>query len=101
MRLQLPHWPRRNDTKHHPVDRHLRGGSYIAVLYSTGSESLAARIGQGSVAAHAALLTAGLLLWVGYGLLKGDRVIVTANSVGATLSANVLIFKIRDLRSGS
>jgi MtN3 and saliva related transmembrane protein len=46
------------------------------------------------------VLTAGLLLWVSYGLLKSDWVIVVANSVGATLSASVLIFKIRDIRSG-
>jgi MtN3 and saliva related transmembrane protein len=45
-------------------------------------------------------LTTGLLLWIGYGVLKGDWVIVAANSVGATLSASVLIFKIRDLRAG-
>ena len=45
-------------------------------------------------------LTSGLLLWIGYGLLKGDWVIVAANSVGAALSASVLIFKIRDLRAG-
>jgi MtN3 and saliva related transmembrane protein len=47
------------------------------------------------------VLTAGLLLWVGYGLLKTDWVIVAANSVGAALSASVLAFKIRDLRSRS
>jgi MtN3 and saliva related transmembrane protein len=46
------------------------------------------------------VLTSGLLLWVGYGLLKSDWVIVAANSVGALLSASVLIFKIRDMRSG-
>jgi MtN3 and saliva related transmembrane protein len=46
------------------------------------------------------VLTAGLLLWVGYGLLKGDWVIVAANGVGGALSASVLAFKIRDLRSG-
>jgi len=46
------------------------------------------------------VLTSGLLLWVGYGLLKSDWVIVAANSVGAILSASVLAFKIRDLRSG-
>lgn len=45
------------------------------------------------------VLTTGLLLWIGYGLLKSDWVIVAANSVGATLSACVLAFKIRDLRS--
>jgi MtN3 and saliva related transmembrane protein len=46
------------------------------------------------------VLTTGLLLWIGYGLLKGDWVIVAANGVGATLSACVLIFKIRDMRAG-
>ena len=46
-------------------------------------------------------LTAGLLLWIGYGLLKSDWVIVAANSVGAILSGSVLVFKIRDMRSGT
>ena len=45
------------------------------------------------------VLTAGLLLWVGYGLLKTDWVIVAANGVGAALSGSVLAFKIRDIRS--
>jgi MtN3 and saliva related transmembrane protein len=47
------------------------------------------------------VLTAGLLLWIGYGLLKSDWVIVAANGVGAILSGSVLTFKIRDLRSGT
>jgi MtN3 and saliva related transmembrane protein len=46
------------------------------------------------------VLTTGLSLWIGYGVLKGDWVIVAANSVGAMLSASVLIFKIRDMRAG-
>jgi MtN3 and saliva related transmembrane protein len=46
------------------------------------------------------VLTTGLSLWIGYGVLKGDWVIVAANSVGAALSASVLIFKIRDMRAG-
>jgi MtN3 and saliva related transmembrane protein len=46
------------------------------------------------------VLTTGLLLWIGYGMLKGDWVIVAANSVGAALSASVLVFKIRDMRAG-
>ena len=46
------------------------------------------------------VLTAGLLLWVGYGLLKTDWVIIAANSVGAALSGSLLAFKIRDIRSG-
>ena len=46
------------------------------------------------------VLTSGLLLWVVYGLLKGDLVIVMANCVGAALSGSVLAFKIRDIRAG-
>jgi hypothetical protein len=34
-------------------------------------------------------------------LLRGDWVIVAANSVGVSLSANVLAFKFRDLRAGN
>lgn len=48
-----------------------------------------------------AVLTTGLVCWIGYGLLKGDWVIVAANGVGAALSASVLAFKLRDLRAGS
>ncbi|MBB5048315.1 MtN3 and saliva related transmembrane protein [Rhodopseudomonas rhenobacensis] len=43
------------------------------------------------------VLTAGLVLWTLYGLLKSDYVIVIANGVGATLAASVLAFKTRDL----
>ncbi|WP_425989931.1 SemiSWEET family sugar transporter [Afipia sp. DC4300-2b1] len=43
-----------------------------------------------------ALLT-GLLLWVFYGLLKTDLVIVAANSVGSLLVGAMLAFKLRDL----
>jgi MtN3 and saliva related transmembrane protein len=46
------------------------------------------------------VLTTGLLLWIGYGVLKSDWVIVAANSVGAALSASVLVFKTRDMRAG-
>ena len=45
------------------------------------------------------VLTTGLMLWIVYGLLKGDWVIVAANSAGAALTATVLAFKIRDMRS--
>jgi MtN3 and saliva related transmembrane protein len=42
-------------------------------------------------------LSAGLCLWVVYGVLKDDWAIILANSIGATLSLTVLRFKIRDL----
>ena len=44
-------------------------------------------------------LSAGLCLWVVYGVVKDDWVIILANSIGATLSLAVLGFKIRDLNS--
>lgn len=44
-------------------------------------------------------LSVGLLLWICYGLLQRDWIIVVANSVGAALAITVLICKLRDLRS--
>jgi MtN3 and saliva related transmembrane protein len=43
-----------------------------------------------------AVLATGLGLWVVYGLLKGDSVIVTANAVGLSLVGVLLAFKLRD-----
>jgi MtN3 and saliva related transmembrane protein len=45
------------------------------------------------------VLSAGLCLWIVYGVLKNDWVIIIANLIGATLSLAVLGFKIRDLNS--
>jgi MtN3 and saliva related transmembrane protein len=44
-----------------------------------------------------ATLTSGLVLWIGYGLLRGDWVIILANGVGAALSGTVLFCKLRDI----
>ncbi len=43
-------------------------------------------------------LTMGLGLWIVYGVLRGDWVIVTANVIGTTLAAVVLGCKVRDRR---
>ena len=40
-------------------------------------------------------LAAGAL-WIGYGILKGDFVIIVANAVGFLLVATLIGFKIRD-----
>jgi MtN3 and saliva related transmembrane protein len=45
-----------------------------------------------------AVLAAGLALWVGYGVLKDDIVIMVANAVSLTLVATLIGFKIRDAR---
>lgn len=44
-----------------------------------------------------AALTFGLSLWVVYGLLRHDWVVVGANAIGAALAAVVLGCKVRDL----
>jgi MtN3 and saliva related transmembrane protein len=43
-----------------------------------------------------AVLATGLALWVVYGFLKGDSVIVIANVVGLSLVGVLLAFKLRD-----
>jgi MtN3 and saliva related transmembrane protein len=43
-----------------------------------------------------AVLAAGLALWIGYGILKGDFVIIVANAVGPLFVAMLIGFKIRD-----
>jgi MtN3 and saliva related transmembrane protein len=48
-----------------------------------------------------ACLTAGLSLWICYGVMKGDWILVLANAVGAALSAVVLICKLRDVHTGT
>jgi MtN3 and saliva related transmembrane protein len=45
------------------------------------------------------VLTSGLILWICYGLAKGDWIIVFANTVGASLSGTVLLCKLRDNRA--
>ena len=45
-----------------------------------------------------AVLAAGLALWTGYGMLKGDYVIIVANAVGLALVSTLIGFKIRDAR---
>ena len=44
------------------------------------------------------VLAAGLALWIAYGILKGDFVIIVANAVGFLLIATLIGFKIRDAR---
>jgi len=45
-----------------------------------------------------AVLAVGLALWIGYGVLKSDFVIIIANAVGFALVATLIGFKIRDAR---
>lgn len=45
-----------------------------------------------------AVLATGLALWIGYGILKIDYVIIVANAIGFVLVATLIWFKIRDIR---
>jgi MtN3 and saliva related transmembrane protein len=42
-------------------------------------------------------LFAGLALWIVYGAVIGDFIIIAANAIGASLVGTVLICKIRDM----
>jgi MtN3 and saliva related transmembrane protein len=42
------------------------------------------------------ILAAGIALWVVYGILKTDYVIILANSISLFLLAGILYFKIRE-----
>ena len=46
-----------------------------------------------------AVLTTGLALWVGYGVVKGDWILVLANVTGGLLAGTVLVCKLRDMRA--
>jgi MtN3 and saliva related transmembrane protein len=43
-----------------------------------------------------AILAAGVALWVVYGFLKNDYVIITSNTVSLCLLAGILYFKVRE-----
>ena len=45
-----------------------------------------------------AILAAGIALWVVYGFLKQDFVIILANSISLCLLAGILYFKVREGR---
>ena len=42
------------------------------------------------------ILAAGIALWVAYGALQGDMVIILANSVSFLLLMGILVFKLRE-----
>jgi len=47
-----------------------------------------------------AILATGVALWVAYGFLKSDFVIIIANAISLCLLLGILYFKIRELRHG-
>jgi MtN3 and saliva related transmembrane protein len=47
------------------------------------------------------LLGSGLTLWIVYGLMKADLVIIIANAASLALVAILLFFKVRERRGGA
>jgi MtN3 and saliva related transmembrane protein len=45
------------------------------------------------------ILSFGVGMWVVYGVIKGDFVIILANAVSLALLCAILFFKVRELRS--
>lgn len=68
----------------------------LAYLPQAKKASPRGSTGDLSLAMFAAL-TASLSLWIVYGIIQDDWVIVCANIVGSSLSGIVLACKIRDL----
>ena len=46
------------------------------------------------------ILTFGIALWVVYGIMQGDAVIILANSASLAFLAAILFFKLRNLARG-
>jgi MtN3 and saliva related transmembrane protein len=73
----------------------LTTASYVPQLkkcWATGSaEDLSLRM--------FAILAAGIALWVVYGFMKNDPVIVLANGISLLLLANILYLKLREVFS--
>ena len=46
------------------------------------------------------LLAAGISLWIVYGIIEGDMVIIAANSVSLLFIANLIFFKVKEMRGG-
>ncbi|QOZ28552.1 SemiSWEET family sugar transporter [Bradyrhizobium sp. CCBAU 51753] len=68
--------------------------SYIPQLKKAWPRGSTGDLSLGMLAA----LTLGLTLWVVYGLLRQDWVVVGANAIGAGLAGVVLACKFRDMR---
>jgi len=43
------------------------------------------------------MLVAGLSLWIGYGLMRGDLIIIFANIFSLGLILNLLVFKLKEI----
>lgn len=47
------------------------------------------------------ILTAGIALWVGYGVMRGDTVVIVANAISLCLLFGILYFKLRGPRNSA
>jgi MtN3 and saliva related transmembrane protein len=98
MELAIPSFPRRHPSMSDNlfliggVAAFLSSLSYIPQVLKAWPRGATHDLSAGMLIA----LTAGLTLWVVYGVFRQDWVIVCANAVGALLAAVVLLCKARD-----
>jgi MtN3 and saliva related transmembrane protein len=69
--------------------------SYVPQLYKCWTRKTAADLSLYMLL----VLATGLALWIIYGVMQGDAVIVTANSAGLTLLGMIISFNIREMIS--
>jgi MtN3 and saliva related transmembrane protein len=69
--------------------------SYIPQLYKCWARKSASDLSLYMLL----VLATGLGLWIVYGVVQGDWVIIAANSAGLTLLAMIISFKIREMIS--
>jgi|ERR1700758_2435252 MtN3 and saliva related transmembrane protein len=69
--------------------------SYVPQLYKCFTKGTAADLSLYMLL----VLATGLALWVIYGLMQGDWVIIAANSAGLILLGMIIGFKIREMIS--
>ena len=55
---------------------------------------------RGISATTYAALTAGIALWLAYGLVEGDWALIISNTVTLPLAASILVAKLRGMRGG-
>jgi MtN3 and saliva related transmembrane protein len=80
-------------------DRHRRAGAVCTtVLYVPQVKKCWKTRRSGDLSLKMfSILAAGIALWVVYGLLQGDWVIVLANAISLLFLANILYFKLREV----
>src|SRR5688572_27439264 len=90
---------RRRKSAARKPDRRRRCFLHDHLLHSPAQESVGHRRDWRSFAQMLRLLANGLALWILYGLMRSDSVIVAANAVSLTLVGCIIWFKLRERKA--